>query len=307
MVVRTAVRATTLLGLALVFTAAAPAAPPDRTPPTAPTNLRITASGPTSVSLAWNASKDNSSNWWYCVQTGGAGCFRVDPPRTTFTHPRLWPGQSYSYSVVAIDARGNRSAPSNTVVFTTPPDTTPPTAPVLSTTSVVPTRIGVTWTQSTDNATQVNYTLLVDGVAQGAGLIGFRGLTLPYLEPESTHTFEVIARDSFGNASRSNVLTVTTPPKIEDVPPTAPANFRFSSETSAPELWLDWDDSTDNHDSPAELLYEIEVNGVRASTGIGHNADIVYCQTTGTNTLRVRAIDTSGNVSPFSNEISFVC
>lgn len=49
------------------------------------------------------------------------------------------------------------------------------------------------------------------------------------------------------------------------------------------------------------------VNGALASTGIGDVEDIVYCTDSGPNTIAVRAIDTSGNVSPFSNEIVFVC
>jgi hypothetical protein len=35
----------------------------DRTPPTTPTNLRITATTDTTISLAWNASTDNSGNF----------------------------------------------------------------------------------------------------------------------------------------------------------------------------------------------------------------------------------------------------
>jgi hypothetical protein len=49
------------------------------------------------------------------------------------------------------------------------------------------------------------------------------------------------------------------------------------------------------------------VNGTRASAGIGNVDDIVYCTANGPNTIAVRAIDTSGNASPFSNEIVFVC
>jgi hypothetical protein len=101
---------------------------------------------------------------------------------------------------------------------------------------------------------------------------------------------------------------VTTPPATESIPPTAPTNLRLSPETSAPEIWLDWDASSDNFDPAGQLLYEVWVAGVRASTIIGSNTDeIVYCQVTGENTIAVRAIDTSGNVGPFSNEIVFVC
>jgi hypothetical protein len=138
-------------------------------------------------------------------------------------------------------------------------------------------------------------------------LIGYRSVVVPYLSPSSTHVFKVVARDYFGNSAESNVLTVTTPPATEGIPPNAPTNLRLSSETSAPEIWLDWDPASDNFDPPGELLYEVFVNGTRASTGIGNIEDIVYCVDTGPNTIAVRAIDTSGNVSPFSNEIVFDC
>src|SRR5215208_4256327 len=127
---RSTVLAATVLALAFVVVSGAaakkpvppppppPPPPGDASAPSTPTNLRITATGPTSISLAWDASTDNSSNWWYCVQSGSAGCFRVDPPQTTFTHPSLWPGTTYSFSVYAVDAVGNRSGNSNTVTYT---------------------------------------------------------------------------------------------------------------------------------------------------------------------------------------------
>src|SRR4051812_9614766 len=92
---------------------------------------------------------------------GRPGMFRVDPPTTSFTHPALWPGTTYAFSVVTVDANGNRSGSSNTVRYTTPADVTPPSPPpVLSATAVYPMRISLTWTASKDNATQVYYTLL---------------------------------------------------------------------------------------------------------------------------------------------------
>jgi chitodextrinase len=309
MFVRTAARAVLVLALSLVFADVALAGPPrDRTPPTAPTSFRITA-GPAerTVSFAWNASKDNSSNWWYCVRRSGQGCFRVDPPKTTFTYPLLQPNTTYVFEVIAIDAAGNRSGASNSITFTTPPDTTAPSPPPVVTSNYVrPTRIGVEWTSSRDTFSQVFYTLLVNGAVQSSNMINQRGLTLVRLTPETTYTFEVIARDAFGNSVRSSPLSVTTPPATDNVPPTAPTNLRFSSETSPPEVWLDWDPATDN-ESPGDLMYEVYVNGVLASSGIGNNEDIVYCTLTGLNTFRVRAVDPSGNAGPFSNEISLVC
>ena len=65
--------------LVLATTVGAPSAGAvrDRTPPTTPSNLRITSSTDTSVSLAWNASTGtNTGNFWYCVQRNSSGCLR---------------------------------------------------------------------------------------------------------------------------------------------------------------------------------------------------------------------------------------
>jgi chitodextrinase len=304
MFLRKAALASLLLAPALLFTPVA--AGGSGKGPSGPTNLRITARGPTSVSLAWDAA-GGSGKWWYCVQSGGAGCFRVDPPQTTFTHPSLRPGSTYTFTVITVSSSGQRSAPSNAVTYTAPPDTTPPSAPQVTTTTVVPTRIGVTWTGSVDDTSQVSYTLFLDGTPFFAGLAGSNGVIVPYLAPSSTHVFKVVASDAFGNAVESNVLTVTTPPATEAVAPTAPANLRLSSESSAPEIWLDWDAASDNFDPPAQILYQVFVNGTLASTGIGNVDDIVYCVDTGPNTIAVRAMDTSGNASAFSNELVFAC
>jgi hypothetical protein len=172
---------------------------------------------------------------------------------------------------------------------------------------LLPIRASFAWTASTDNVTQVYYTLLVDGSPYFSGLIGALSRIVLYLEPGSTHTYQVLARDSFGNTAESNVLTVTQPPANDAVAPGAPGNLRFSSETSIPELWLDWDAAVDNADPPGQLMYEVFVNGVRVSSAIGYEEDIVYCAVTGLNAISVRAVDTSGNEGPFSNEIAIVC
>ena len=308
MSVRSTVLAASVVALSLTFAAAASAwrAPSDRTSPTTPTNLRITASGPNSISLAWNAATDNSSNWWYCVRRDGLGCIRVDRPQTTVTFTKLLPSTTFNYSVIAIDAAGNRSGSSNTVSFTTPADTAPPTAPTLSVNTVFPTRISLSWTQSTDVVSnQVWYTLLADGSPYGADLIGYRSATVLDLAPSTTHVFKVTVRDRSGNTAESNVVSVTTPAKTDNVPPTAPTNLRLSSESSPPEIWLDWDQSTDDTDPQSQIMYDVYLNGVPEHAAIGYGETIVYCRGEGPNTIEIRAVDTSGNVSAPSNQIVF--
>jgi chitodextrinase len=297
-----------VLVLALVLnlsTAAAGRAPRDRTPPTTPTNLRITATGPNSIALAWNASSDNSSNWWYCIQRDGLGCVRVNPPQTTFTFPKLLPSTTFNYSVVALDAAGNRSASSNTVSYTTPPDTTPPTAPTLTATGSWPTRVPVSWTTSVDNVSQVWYTLLVDGSPYGSDMIGSRSSLVLDLSPETTYAFQVTVRDAYGNRNESNIVSVTTPAVTDAEPPTVPTNLRLSSESSVPEIWLDWDQSTDDTDPQSQIMYEVFLNGALADRTIGYGETVTYCQGEGPNTIAIRAVDTSGNASALGNEIVF--
>jgi hypothetical protein len=307
MSLRRTVLVVSLLVLPLVFGAATAPAARGPAAPKGPTNLRITSSTATSASLAWDAASSKSSNWWYCVQRDGQGCYRVDPPKTTWTFPNLWPGTTFNWSVIAIDANGNRSAPSNTVTFTTPADTTPPSAPTLSEAGVWPTRIAVGWTRSTDNVSQVFYTLLVDGSPFPAGQIGFQSALVLYVAPESTHDFKVVVRDYFGNTAESNTIEVTTPAVTERNPPTVPQNLRLSFESSIPEIWLDWDASTDDTDPQSLILYEVFINGVlnQLGTTIGAPETVAYCQGSGLNTIKIRAVDTSGNASAFGNEITF--
>jgi hypothetical protein len=303
------------LALALAL-AAVPAALAKRPPPPPPPsdgggsgapNLRITASSDTSISLAWDAAKGGSSSWWYCVVRNGEGCLRVDPPQTTLSLSKLWPGRTTTYTVVTVDLNGHRSAPSNSVTHTTPPDTSPPSpAPVLTAQAVYPTRISVSWTQSVDNLTQTSYTLFLDGAPITEAFLS--PWTVFYLEPSTTHTFRVTASDYFGNSVDSNVLSVTTPPKTDNVAPTAPTNLQFSFQTAPPELWLNWDPSTDDTDSQGLILYETYLNGVLVPDGVvGGTNTIVYCRDLGPTTVVLRAVDASGNRSGPSNALNITC
>jgi hypothetical protein len=263
--------------------------------------------GPThDFRIAWDAPTGGSSNWWYCLQRDGQGCIRIDPPATTYTRTGLWPATTFNFSLVAVSSTGQRSESSNTVTYTTPPDVTPPTTPTLTQTGVWPTRVSLSWTVSVDNVSQVWYTLLVNGEPNPAGSIGWLSALVLDRTPATAYTFQVTVRDYFGNTSASNVVSVTTPGVTDFEPPTAPTNLRLSSESSPPEIWLDWDQSTDNSDPQSQILYDVYVNGVFSEhAAIGYGETITYCQGEGQNTITMRAVDTSGNASGFSNAIVF--
>ena len=88
--------------------------PPDTTPPSTPTGLKVTGTGPGSISLAWTASTDNVAVTGYHVYEG------TTLTATTGTSPALTvsgllAGSSHTFTVTAFDAAGNESGHSNAV------------------------------------------------------------------------------------------------------------------------------------------------------------------------------------------------
>ena len=93
----------------------------DTTPPSVPGNLRSTGTTANSVSLAWNASTDNVGVTGYDVfrENGATDILAGSPTGTTLTVGGLAASTAYQFYVVAKDAAGNRSGPSNVVTATT--------------------------------------------------------------------------------------------------------------------------------------------------------------------------------------------
>ncbi len=126
--------------------------PADTQPPTAPANVKLTATSPTTVQATWDPSTDDTGVTGYTVSRNGTAIGTVTSP--SFTDITAQPATSYSYSVTASDAAGNVSAASGAVSVTTPvpPDTTAPTAPTaLMATAVSPTQVNLVWNAATDN------------------------------------------------------------------------------------------------------------------------------------------------------------
>jgi chitodextrinase len=281
----------------------------DRTPPTTPTNLRITATTDTTISLAWNASTDNSGNFSYRVREVGINDFAVAVPqtRTTITFTRLWPERTYTYTVWAVDAAGNRSGDSNTVSYTVPADVTPPApAPQLTVNPFAPARAGFSWTRSVDNVSQVQYTLYANGIPQ-VSQFSYEWATLWTLTPSATYEFQVIARDVFGNAVAGDPVSVTMPSSTDTIPPTAPTNLSGAAMDN--EIHMTWTQSTDDTDPQSQILYEFYLIGVmHPDDDLFGSSGLVYCrEASGFTTVVAKAVDSSGNRSEPSNEIIVQC
>ena len=147
-----------VLALAVAGPVAAGKKPPpptgDKTPPTTPTNLRATSLGQTSVTLAWDASTDNSGRFTYSVNKDGQS-FTVPQGQTSYTIDWLSAGRTYTFYVTAVDNSLNTSGKSNILTVTTLADTAAPPAPTLSGHVRGPSQVRLTWNRVEDDTVGV--------------------------------------------------------------------------------------------------------------------------------------------------------
>ena len=289
-----------LVSALVVFGVSGPSAAwaADGTPPTAPTNLRVTGTTSFSVSLAWNPSTDNSGSFVYRIRHSWGYEATVPQTQTSFTWAtNVEPRNTYSFFVYAVDAAGNKSKSSNSVSARLPADTVPPTTPVVSVTDVGPTHVSLAWSAQ-DNGPFVFYWVHRDGTPIIQGTSSTSAI-IPLLTPETTHTFTVRARDNGINWSGTSApVTATTEASNPDdvTAPTTPANFRGSNYGC--EVTLRWSESTDDLDPQWILEYRLFVNGVRDhSVSLRTTRTTVYGTGDGPNEFSIVAVDTAGNES----------
>ncbi len=193
--------------------------PPDTQAPSAPPSLTSTAKTHDSVTLSWGASTDNVGVTGYEVFTnGGTSVSASTSGATQVTVTGLAANTTYTFTVKARDAAGNRSAASSAHSVTTSPrpapDTVPPTVPGgLRSTGVSGSSVSLSWTASTDNVGVTGYEVFVNGGSgASATTSGATSVTVTGLAANTTYTFTVKARDAAGNRSvaSSGVSATTT-------------------------------------------------------------------------------------------------
>jgi chitodextrinase len=273
----------------------------DRTPPSTPTGLRVVSVTEDSITIAWNASKDNSGK----IHAYIAGGIYHPGNSTTKTFGFLVPNWTVTYRVQAMDPSGNTSGLSEPLTVTTLPDRTAPTTPNnLRVTGTGISTVSLAWDRSSDRWT-FSYDVLMDGQVLSTANHPYMGTPSTTLRkiPPGTHTFQVRARDFAGNISGlSNSQTVTLAGNGDSTAPTAPTNLTVEDlNDNCGSLILRWSPSTD---ADSQLEYELYLNGhffqltPPNATWIG-----IYTQP-GTQTWTVKAVDRAGNTSGPSNAVT---
>lgn len=180
-----------------------------------------------------------------------------------------------------------------------PVDSTPPTTPGnLRTTAVTTTSVSLAWNAATDAGSGVAGYDVAQGAA-GAFLPNGPGLVkqITGLTPGTAYTFRVRAVDAAGNTSAIATLQVSTTSPADTSPPGSPPNFH-TTNVGATSVSLAWSAAVDTGGGTI-ARYEV-ATGTGAYTSVGTSLSTVRTGLTpGTAyTFRVRAVDTSNNISP---------
>ena len=267
--------------------------------PSAPANLRWTASGGT-VELCWDAPDGWSQLDSYNLLFGSfnLGSFG----ETCVDLIGFKPGTPYGFTVKTVDASGNASVASNavTVLLDIPPDTTAPTAPGnLAASTPSSTSARLTWTASKDDVGVVLYQVLANG-SLILTVPSTTSATVTGLTTGKNYLFTVKAVDAAGNvSSASNGVTVVPLPYEWNEPPGPPTNVHVTGVT-ATSVSLAWNAGTD---AVGVILYEVFAGGAIVATSVSTSVTVPNLTTGTAYTFTVKSLDAAANVSIASDPV----
>ncbi len=276
----------------------------DTTIPTTPTNLSATPVSASQINLSWSTSTDNIAVTGYAIFRDGSEL--ATTTNNNFSNTGLNASTTYSYTVKAFDAAGNRSASSTAVsatTFASSSDTTAPSTPTnLNANVISATQINLNWSTSTDNIAVTGYAVFRNGTEIAS--VTTNSFNNVGLSASTTYSYTVKAFDAAGNRSNnSNTVSATTlsaPSNGDTIAPSAPTKLK-AHVVSYQHVNLKWKKSKDNVKVKG---YAIFMNGKQIATVKKDHYNVIRL-TPGTNySFTIRAFDAAGNMSADSNTIT---
>jgi uncharacterized repeat protein (TIGR03806 family) len=256
----------------------------DTMPPSTPANLDGVA-GLFSIQLSWDPSSDNLGVTDYQVWRNSVLIATVASPG--YTDNGLLIDTEYHYSVIALDAANNSSAPA-LLTKRTLADTQAPTTPgsLGGTPGLV--SVQLNWTASSDNVGVTGYEVRRDSVP--IATVSSPGYTDNDLLPDTNYTYQVRALDARANASDPAEVSVTTLADTQN--PSVPASLVATPGLLS--VQLTWQASSDNLGVTG---YLVRRNGEDVATvpGPGFTDNDLVTETL--YSYEVIAIDAAGNHS----------
>lgn len=170
----------------------------DSTAPTAPEQLRVTNATSSSIALSWNAATDNVGVTAYAIRRNGVEVATLST--TSWTDRNVSAGTTYTYDVIARDAKGNESVAASVTASTT--GNAPRNA---RTTAVTSSLIALRW-DAADNATA--YKVYRNG--SFTKQVAVPGYTDQNLRAGTSYTYQISALAANGTESSRITITATT-------------------------------------------------------------------------------------------------
>jgi hypothetical protein len=186
---------------------------PDTTPPATPAAPYAINVYPTTVQLAWNPTTDNTGVAAYNLFRNGSVLLTTS--LLAYNDTNLTPGETYTYTLSAFDASGNKSGVSAPFVVQTT-DTTPPSVPTgLKVVATTKTSVSLTWNASTGVGGVGGYRVLRGSTPSNMTIRASpttTSYTDPYCSPSTTYYYAVESFNPSGATSApSPAITATTP------------------------------------------------------------------------------------------------
>lgn len=278
---------------------------PDVTPPSPPA-VRVTPTSPTSAFVSWDPAADDVGAAGYVVYRDGV--------QVTVTALMGYPdsglsdGQTYTYVVLAFDARGNLSIPSVLVAVTTPDVTAPSLPQGLAAQAITTNQVTVTWSASADNVGVVGYRVFRGLSPDALVLVGFvNGTTFNSNthQASTTYYYAVQALDRGGNSSPISPAVSVTTLSPDSVPPSVPTGL-LATAVAPKQVNLGWQKSTDNVAVVGYRIYRgLSATALNLVAGAA-NASYVDANRVPNTTYfyAVVALDARGNASERSDVVS---
>jgi chitodextrinase/lysophospholipase L1-like esterase len=275
--------------------------PEDTEAPSIPIQFEASETTSTTVNLSWSEAEDNVGVTYYLLYSNGE---YTDSAAESgiYMLSGLEPETEYTFTITAVDAVGNESAPSSPLIVTTlaQGDIVAPTTPLaLAATHITTTSVHLSWTEATDNVGVTGYKVNMNGTNHLVTENEFNPIDL---EPETEYTIQVIAVDAAGNeSSPSNVVTVTTLSKGNSSLK-QPTNLHGGTITTT-SVNLIWDASADQVGATYYTVYvnnELHQSNITATT-----FTVTGLQPSTSYTFKVTATDSRGIPSPASTEFNY--
>ena len=202
---------------------AKPSAKPSKTPPglnkvppSAPSSLVATATGPYQINLSWTDNSDNETG--FIIESWGSygGYIQIDVGAnvTSYSDTGLTPATTYSYRVYAYNKYGESEATGIVNATTDPLSVTTPNAPSnLAATTISSTEIVLTWTDNSNDELGFRAEISLNGTDWSyLGSVGENAESgiVTGLSPDTQYYFRIYAFNNSGNSAYSNTADATT-------------------------------------------------------------------------------------------------